>query len=659
MTLFAEIDDLNPSKIKVTDFEWKDTELLKDLPSSHWDKRRLVWTYNVSWQMCLALKAEFGDQLQVGPNLAQWTKDLYNNTILPAYTLRDKVEGEGYERLFPHQRGDVLFLSTAERAILANGLGSGKSQSAFSTMRYLWEVKGINPFPILITCPNSTKFAWKREIEDVWPGLRVTVIDGTAVARKKAFEEATKQEFCPIHRPEPVDEVPDTVVKPKSKAKGKAKPDPVCGCGSHVVIINWESIRQHSRLQPYGSIALKKCSEHGGLDPKITTNACEMHIKELNKIDFVSVIGDEAHRIKEPSSKVSRSFKAASGDARFKIALTGTPIASAPDDLYSIMNWLIPEAYPSKSKYLERFCQTHFDAWGTVIVSGIKRNMEQEFFAGIDPFLRRMPKELILPFLPPVLRARRDVEMGTKQKKAYEQMKKQMIAELDTEILTTTSSLTKAMRMLQFASAYAEVEYKMVPKEPRSTELVNKAFVTLSDPSCKLDAFMDDLEDYGDQSVVVFAVSSQLINLLSARLDKAKIPHGLITGAQDAVERQIHMDRFQGGETKLILCTIAAGGTGITLTAGSTAVFLQRSWSMIDNTQAEGRVHRIGSQIHKSIQIVDYVTAGTSEELIFKAVEEKGRQLEFILRDKQLMLKYLNAEVIDMTEQPTQEDLAA
>jgi SNF2 family DNA or RNA helicase len=608
MPVVAEIDEANPKKIKTSEHDWRFQEILKSLPTSHWDKKTSVWRFNLNWQTCLALKAELGDLLVAGPNLKQWMTDEYNNRILPAYTLRDKIEAEGYERLFPHQRGDVQFLSTAERAILANGLGSGKSQSAFSTIRYLYEHRNINPFPVLIACPNSTKFQWQQEIEEVWPGLKVAVIDGSVTKRRKALAEQ-----------------------------------------NHVVIINWESIRAHSRLLPYGSIALKKCIEHGGNDPKISAATCEVHPKELNEIGFNSVIADEAHRMKDPSSKMARALKAATGDARFRFALTGTPVASAPDDLFSILHWLMPDAYPSKTKYLDRFCLTHPDAWGTIHVSGIRKEMEREFFSGLDPFLRRMPKELILPFLPPVLRSRRDVEMGAKQKKAYEQMRDQMLAELDDDVITTSSALTKMLRMLQFASAFGTVDYREVLNKD-SGEMYEKAFVTLSDPSSTLDAFMEDLPDFGDESIVVFAVSKQLINMLSARLSKAGILHGLITGDQDAETRQMHMKAFQAGQTQLILCTIAAGGTGITLTKGRYGVFLQRSWSMIENTQAEGRVHRIGSQIHESIHIIDYVTAGSCQETVFKAVEEKGKNLEFILRDKELMKKYLKSEDIELPD---------
>lgn len=657
MTLLAEIDTVNDSKVAITGFEWRHTEMLKALPSSWWDRKRTLWTIAKTWPTCLALANDFDGQLEVGPNLKAWMAQEYDTRIGPSYQMREVTaldESYGYARLFPHQRADVLFLSMAERAILANGLGSGKSQSAFSTIRHMSEVQGKDVFPVLVVCPNSTKFSWGREIEQVWPGLRVTVVDGSATQRAKQFAAAKGDPSipCPVHAPV---EVVEDAPKPKSKSKKKPA-EPVCMCGSHVVVLNWESVRNHSRLKPYGSIALKKCTEHGGTSPDVKATQCEVHPKDLNMIDFKSVIADEAHRMMDPSSKVSRATKAAAGDAKIRIALTGTPIADTPDDLFSILNFLDPEAYPSKLKFLDRYCETHFDAWGNTVVSGIKKDRHAEFFQGLDPILRRMPKEVILPFLPPVLRTRRDVEMSAKQQKAYTQMQKQMIAELNGEVISTTSPLVKTTRMLQLASAYGEVEeYKLVLNK-KTMKMEERPVLKLADPSCKLDAFMEDIPEYGNDSVVIFTVSSQLANMLSARMTKAGLAHGLITGDQDAMERQQHMDNFQAGHIKYIIVTIAAGGTGITLTKARVAVFLQRSWSMIENTQAEGRIHRIGSEQHESVQIVDYVSTGTCEETVFEAVAEKGRQLQTILRDDALIQKFILGQHIDVKEFPIEEE---
>lgn len=611
----ADIYAEDPTKIVIDQYEWRFNELIKNVPSSSFRKDKFL--INLTWPTALALKNNLGENLEVSDSLKAWMADYYTNRILPAYQLRSVTNmEEGYEFLFPHQKADVQFLSTARRALLANGMGSGKSISATASLRHMSENLGEDVFPVFIACPNSTKVAWGREFEKAWPGKKITVINGTATQRRKQFKDFEEN-------------------------------------GGDVLIMNWESIRFHSRLKAVGGVAFKKCAECGGADPNVKVTACETHDKELNSIKFKSVIGDEIHRISDPKAKGTRAFKYATGDADIRIALSGTPIMSTPDDLFSALNWLYPTAYPSKTGFLDRFCDVVVNEWGASIVTGIKKNMQNEFFAGLDPILRRMPKEVILPFLPPVLRDRRDVEMGAKQAKAYKQMNEKMVAELDNgDVIYTTSPLTKMGRLLQFASAYGTMESREVndKNSPLPNQKIIEEYLVLTDPSCKIDAFMEDLPDFGESSVVVFAQSKQLINLLAARLDKNDIKYGLITGDQDAVERQAYMDAFQAGHIKYILCTIQAGGTGITLTKADTMVFLQRSWSMIDNQQAEARAHRIGSQIHDKVQIIDYVTSGSVEEYVFEAIAKKLDNLEFILRDKDLIRTVLKGGDIQFEE---------
>ena len=148
----------------------------------------------------------------------------------------------------------------------------------------------------------------------------------------------------------------------------------------------------------------------------------------------------------------------------------------------------------------------------------------------------------------------------------------------------------------------------------------------LSAPSSKIDAFMDDLPDFEGRSVIVFAVSRQLIMLLSAALEKKGVDHGLIVGNQHTLDRQEAIDEFQAGHTKFILATVAAGGTGINLTKADTVVYLQRSWSLIDMDQSMARAHRIGSQIHESILRIDYVAPGTFEEVVIARLERQERR---------------------------------
>lgn len=669
MTVVADITAEHPDRITLTGISPLQKDQVLQVPGSRWDGKRSEWHAPIGWATSLAIKAVFARDFEVGPGLASWVERESRERIQPAMALREAMDAEGDPRLYPYQRAGVAFMKVSGQALCADEMGTGKTRQALTTLLEHYR-DGVNPFPALVVVPNSTKISWAREAEIVWPGLSVYVIDGSMTQRKKQLQEALGSGPCPKHQPGDAEPARDDVAaldeppepdpgltkagkprKARKPRKPKAPPEPKCTCAkAHVVVMNWEAVRSHSRLAPYGNIAFTRCVECGGEDESVSEARCHSHVKELNRARFGAVIVDEAHRMKDARSQQTRAIKAAAGDAPIRLALTGTPIASAPDDLWSILNFLSPAEWPSRTKFVDRMLEVSYNAFGASHVIGIKSHMQEEFFAALDPRMRRMPKELVLKQLPPVVPQRRDVEMSPKQAKAYKQMKEQMIAELDNgDLLITTSPLTRVTRMLQFASSYAELSQveKTTIGEDGMPHTKTVTQVDLAEPSCKVDAFMADLPDYEGDQIVVFAVSRKLIELLSAKLERAKIPHGLITGAISNDERQFHMDQFQAGKTKMILCTTGAGGTGITLTAARIGVFLQRPWSMIESQQAEARLHRIGSERHSSILIVDYATRGTIEETVMQALEAKGNRLEEILRDKDLLRRAIEAEVTE------------
>ena len=318
----------------------------------------MVWSVPASWATCLALRSTFKNDLVIGPRLTDWAGNELTNRITPANELRDleTLEDPLNEDLFPHQRAGVKFLATARRALLADEPGLGKTAQAIRALKQLQD-SGETIFPALIVCPNTLKKNWKREFDKWWPGLDIQIIKGSATQRRKQFDEPAQ-----------------------------------------VFIINWESLRGHSRLAPYGSVALARCTECGGHDDKVTENRCEVHKRELNGINFKAVIADEIHRSKEPKSKQSRALWAATGDADIRYALTGTPIANNVLDLWSILHWISPEEWPSKTRWIDRMVNTMINAFGGMMVLGVKPHMEPEFYAALNPRMRRMLKAKVLPW---------------------------------------------------------------------------------------------------------------------------------------------------------------------------------------------------------------------------------------------------------------------
>jgi SNF2 family DNA or RNA helicase len=595
VTVLVDVDSEN-SHILIN-AEWRFKELCKSLPGSSWSNQEQVWRVPLSWSSCLALRSTFAAQLEIGPGLAQWAANELDTRIAPSLALRDLEEHEGDDDLFPHQRAGVAFLAASKRALLADEPGLGKTAQAIRALKRLKE-QGEDVFPAMIVCPNTLKKNWEREFQRWWPEVTTQVIKGTAGQRKKQFDIAVESNL-------------------------------------DVVIINWESLRSHSRLAPYGSVALTRCAPCGGHDESISETRCEVHLRELNHMKFKAVVADEIHRSKDPKSKQTRALWSATGDAEIRFAMTGTPIANDVVDLWPILHWLSPKDWPSKTKWIERMIDTMLNAFGGMLVLGVKPHMQDEFYKTINPHMRRMLKAKVLPWLPEIMRERRDVEMSTKQKKAYVQMRDHMIAELENGgAVTAPSILTQTTRLNQFANACAELVLH---------ESTGELKVVLSDPSCKVDALMSDIKanDFGDDSVAVCAVSRQLIYLLSNAMTKAGINHGLITGAQNEDERQKAIDDFQSGRIKWILFTAQAGGVGVTLTAARRLIMLQRPWSLVDYKQALDRVHRIGSEIHDSIIITDYITEDSIEERVIQVLETKAENFEQIVRDKDQLIDIL------------------
>lgn len=596
MPVSVDIDPKTGKHIKI-EAEWRWKELCKSLPGASWSREDGFWRVPLSWTSCLALRSTFNSELNIEPDLNQWADNYRKTRINPALELRELETFDGDEDLFPHQRAGVAFLSTAKRALLADEPGLGKSAQAIRSLKALHD-SGTDVFPALIICPNTLKKNWEREFKMWWPGVVTQVVKGSATARKKQLSSEDAQVF----------------------------------------IINWESLRSHSRLTGYGSISLKRCVPCGGEDEKVSANRCEVHPGELNEMDFKAVIADEIHRSKDPKSKQTRALWAATGDADIRFALTGTPIANDVVDLWSILHWLSPEDWPTKTKWIDRYIDTMLNAFGGMMVIGVKPHMQKEFYDTVNPYMRRMLKKSVLPWLPEVVNDRRDIEMGTKQQKAYADMRDHMIAELESgEVLSAPSILTQTLRLLQFSSSYAELIVDEKTGEPRAV---------LSEPSCKVDSLMDDIKsgDFGSDSVAVCAVSRQLIDLLSAALTKAGISHGLITGTVSEDDRQQAIDDFQSGRTKWILFTAQAGGVGVTLTAARRLVMLQRPWSLVDYKQALDRVHRIGSEIHDSIIITDYVTEGSIEERVIEVLGTKSDNFDEIVRDRDKLLSILKSD---------------
>lgn len=563
--------------------DWSERELVKSIPGVKWDAERKLWHIPQTWPACLQMRGTFGQRLTMSDEVRAWAT-VRKAEVEQAVAWHAVIDpGIVVEGLYPWQVADYYWAAVIGEGgmLLGNDQGTGKTISMETILRNI-----PLALPALVVCPNSVKRVWQQEAKKWVPNANVYVIQGGATERKKIIAQA--------------------LVDPAA-----------------LIIINYEGLKTHSRLAPYGSVRLKKCQACGGDDPKVRPTQCHVHKKELNDTGWIrTVVIDEAHRLKDPKSQTTRTVWAVCHDPSVTrcIAMTGTPIANHIGDLWAIMHAIAPEEYPVRSHFLDRYAQMSWNAFGGLDVVGIRQDTAAEFFAFFDARYRRITKAAAAPWLPDKYRSVRYAEMPAKMKKAYKELDDQMVTRFDDgTIAFATNSLSQTTRLLQLASSYGTTE-------PDGT-------YRMTEPSPKLDVLDEILEETGDKPICVCALSKQLINLAAARLEKRGVAYGLITGDIHEMERRRTLDAFQAGKLKALMFTLGAGGEGLTMTAADTIVFLQRSWSVIQNLQAEDRVHRIGSEVHEAIHIIDIVMPDTVEEQQIDRVHQKLRRLEEIRRD--------------------------
>lgn len=353
---------------------------------------------------------------------------------------------------------------------------------------------------------------------------------------------------------------------------------------------------------------------------------------QLQVIEWDWIVADEAHKAKNRKAKQTRYLKRLR--TTFKRALTGTPVVNRPDELWSILNWLYPKEFRSYWRFFEEFVEYEIGyPGGYKIVTGYK-NLEK-LHAILEPIMCRRLKEDVLPDLPDKYYTTLKVDLLPKQRRAYDAMKNDSLAWLEMlpedKPLPAPSVLAQLTRLRQFASGYCEIEAPNVMQSWADAS-DRKVHVVMTEPSSKLDALMELLDDT-DEQVVVFTQFKQLAYLAAERMRAVDISVTMFTGDTPDRMRRFAIDDFVKGRTRVFLATAQAGGLGIDgLQVASTVIFLDRSWSPATNIQAEDRLWRHGQE--NAVHVIDIAANDTVDQVVEEKLALKRSWMKAILGDK-------------------------
>lgn len=465
--------------------------------------------------------------------------------------------------------------------------------------------------PALIVCRGSMVYGWQDELRDWAPELVVRTVSGTALKRRRALV-GDGGELLPL---------------------------------ADVYIISWPNLRMHTRLAPYWGQTMVKCDQHGGTTGKSVAQ-CEVHEKELNQIPWAVVVADEAHAMRDAKSKQSRAASYLMQRAPYAWPVTGTPVADHAGDFWPLGHALDPASFPVKSRYLDLYAIKDYAFHGGTEIMGLRPENEHAFHALVQPLIRRIPKQVVRPYMPdrlPVIF--RYPEMEPKQAAAYREIKKQALATLTPGVTTVPANAGVLFaRLCQLSSSMLE----SVDGEDRAgftTQAIELVF-----PSNKVTDLTEFLDDNPGQ-LVVAANSPRLIALAEKRLGELKIPCTKIIGGVGDASKHERIRWFQEGQVRVIFLTSGAGGEGVTLTASDTLYFMQPNPSFLATDQMIGRVDRIGQ--HNPVRVVYSISKGTVDERLYKLGTDKAERAMQVTQDAGLLRWIIAGD--EVTSDPRQE----
>lgn len=329
-------------------------------------------------------------------------------------------------------------------------------------------------------------------------------------------------------------------------------------------------------------------------------------------------VADEMHKMKNPSSQQSKGFLKCLPKCR--IAMTGTPLMNNPLDLYIILKWLGYENHSFYSFKLHYCVMGGFNGYDVIGYQNMDQLTEQ--FRSI--MLRRLKADVL--DLPDKIYVDDVVDMTDKQALIYNEVKNDIKAHIDQVTLDAVNPLSALIRLRQ-ATGYTGI---------LSSEIQESA---------KLDRMEDIVEEAvanGDKCII-FSNWTQMTDAIIDRLG-AYNP-ALITGNTKDNDRTEQQDKFMNDDTcKVIVGTIGAMGTGLTLTAGSTVIFLDEPWNKALFDQAVDRAHRIGTK--SNVTVYSIMCRDTIDERIHDLIYKKGQMSDAIVDgkivgDKTAIINYL------------------
>ncbi|MFL0604766.1 DEAD/DEAH box helicase [Cylindrospermopsis raciborskii] len=380
----------------------------------------------------------------------------------------------------------------------------------------------------------------------------------------------------------------------------------------------------HGEKRPKGKKFAESAKEQ---DLVITSySLVQRDLKLLQTVNWQVIVLDEAQNIKNYDSKQSQSVRKL--EAKFRIALTGTPVENRLQELWSILDFLNP-GYLGNKQFFQRRFAIPIEKYGDVSSLNQLRSLVQPFI------LRRLKSDKsIIQDLPQKQEMTVFCGLTKEQAELYQNAVDKSLSEIE-----SASGLQRRGMILSLL-----VKLKQICNHP-AQYLHESSLEKYS--SAKLQRLQEMLEEViAEKSrALIFTQFAELGKLLQPYLAKHLDREiFFLYGTTGKKQREEMVDRFQQDPQgpPIMILSLKAGGVGLNLTRANYVFHFDRWWNPAVENQATDRAFRIGQT--QNVQVHKFVCRGTLEEKIHDMIESKKQLAQQVISSGEEWLTQLDTD---------------
>ncbi|KAK7292309.1 hypothetical protein RIF29_08087 [Crotalaria pallida] len=341
----------------------------------------------------------------------------------------------------------------------------------------------------------------------------------------------------------------------------------------------------------------------------VCVTSFEMVIKEksaLRRFSWRYIVIDEAHRIKNENSLLSKTMRLY--NTNYRLLITGTPLQNNLHELWALLNFLLPEIFSSAET---------FDEWFQISGENDQQEVVQQLHKVLRPFLLRRLKSDVEKGLPPKKETILKVGMSPMQKQYY-----RALLQKDLEVVNAGGERKRLLNIAMQLRKCCNHPYLFQGAEPGPPYTTGDHLITNAGKMVLLDKLLPKLKER-DSRVLIFSQMTRLLDILEDYLMFRGHQYCRIDGNTGGDDRDASIEAYNkpGSEKFVFLLSTRAGGLGINLATADVVILYDSDWNPQVDLQAQDRAHRIGQK--KEVQVFRFCTEYTIEEKVIERAYKK------------------------------------